>query len=148
MDNKHYFIAALGQINGIKDDLLLIASNQPKYIDSKNVLLCTFTSFLSINEMIEIIDKKEGRVYFISEVNDSTFSYFIPNSDHEDFLFGEYFKSQGQEDVEGENEEIEDIEHEVIDENVEKTTMSILELIDKGYENLTDEEKEFLNKNS
>lgn len=145
MDNKHYFIAALGQINGIKDDLLIIASNQPKYIDSKNVLLCTFTSFLGINEMIEIIDKKEGRVYFISEVNDSTFSYFIPNSDHEDLLFGEYFKSQGQEDVE---EEIEDIEHEVIDENVEKTTMSILELIDKGYENLTDEEKEFLNKNS
>lgn len=135
MDKKNFFITAFGAVSGIKDDLLIIASDQPKYIDSKNVFMASFKSMLSIGEMKEIIAKVEGRVYFLSEINDETFGYYIPNKIHDDHLFGKVV------------EEVEDIEYDSVGKDV-VGTMSILELIDKGYENLSDEEKEFLKNNT
>ncbi len=147
--NKNYFIAALGQVEGIKDDLLDIASNQPKYINSKNVFLSTFSSPLSIAEIKMLIRQVEGGVYFISEINDSTFDYFIPNQEHKEALFGEFKTFEASEE---DHELFEDgtLKADVIveDKTSEPKTMDILDLIDKGYENLTEEEKEFIRKNS
>ena len=139
MEDKFYFITALGDVIGIKDDILSFATSDPRYIESKNVLLCTFSSSISIDDMKSLIEVGKGGVYFISEINDSTFSFSIPNEKHANDLFGNLKKDSIN---------TEEISHEEIGEKIENTSISIFDLIDKGYENLTDEEKDFLNKNS
>jgi len=90
MGLKNYLLVSLGAIDGIKEDLLEISEGHPKYINAKNVFMSTFKSGLNCNEIKTYLNSIEGRTFFISEINKKTLSVSLGSKKFDEHLFGDY----------------------------------------------------------
>lgn len=83
---KNYCIVALGDIDGIIDIIKRVSENQPRKLEQKGVLICTFSSVMTVSEIKETINV-DGKTFFIFEVGTDTAAYKIGRDDIHDQLF-------------------------------------------------------------
>lgn len=162
MNLESYLLVSLGAIDGIKEDLLEISEGHPKYINAKNVFMCTFKSGLSCNEIKAFLDTVKGRTFFISVIDKKTLSVSLGSEKFDEHLFSGYIDFIKGVDI----TDLQDPSNEgmfsgtttdtptfkVFNANETKiramTDTEVKEsidlLLDKGYENLTEEDKDLL----
>lgn len=166
MKFRNYCIVVMGNMEGVKDDIIKIAETKPRYIDAKGILIATFAS---IGEPAELEDffNFNGRSFFLFDLDKSNSGYHLHNPKLQNHLFGHLV---GDEDKLKEMSEkiMEDISATTSD-NVArvvrpktkaKTETSIdysdmtkkerevivNRILDKGVEKLTDSDRETLKK--
>jgi len=163
MKFRNYCLIALGEFEGIKDEILKVAETNvtmPHYLDAKGILICTFTSAITVQELTEFF-KSNNRSFVVFELDESTSGAHILDERLNSHIF-EYL-SKGKEELElMASKLIEDIEGttgntatrivvetkpELPDvENLSKAEREELlnKLLDKGKENWDDNDKEIL----
>jgi hypothetical protein len=87
MEFKNYCIVALGDIDGIVDIIKRVSENAPRKLEQTGVLICTFSSIMTVTEIKETINTKK-RTFFIFEVGSDTAAYRVGREDIHDQLFG------------------------------------------------------------
>lgn len=163
MKFRNYCLIALGDFDGIKDEILKIAEtniSKPHYLDAKGILICTFTSATNPQELKQYF-KDYNRSFVLFELNEDTSGVHLENEKLHSHIFG-YLESSKDELELMETRLIEDIEQtsgstvtrivsEVNDElpdieNLSKKEREELlnELLEKGAENWSENDKKIL----
>lgn len=160
LNRKNYCLILLGAENHPIDEILRISETTPNTMayNSQDVIVATFSSYLNIREVTEYIKSYDVN-FFIFDINDKNFGRNITDNETDNELFGfvsgpsihiPKANSFSNEDIELIRKsfnslpklklEIEDLYDE---EDVEETINTIL---DKGYKNITEDEKKLIQK--
>ncbi len=144
MEIKKYFLLGLGDLNSltkIKDDLERISNDGVKYIISKGIIMFRFESVFTPNEVKSFICDEEDKTFFMYEIDDNSSAQNIAMDGYNEHLFSEV-----KEKVSLSNNS--SLSGSTIDNNIsEIDRIKIIDdLIDKGLDNLTDEDKNLLKK--
>ena len=167
MKFRNYCIVVMGNMEGAKDDIVQIAETKPRYIDAKGILIATFASVMGPAELQEFFTAN-GRSFFVFDLDGEHSGYNLDNIKLHTHLFGHLL---GQEDKLKEmseklNEEISATTRsgKVVNtkrvkakkKSVDKrhfTDMSKKErqevvntILDKGYEKITNSDRDILKK--
>jgi hypothetical protein len=159
LNRKNYCLILLGIENHSIDDILRISETTPNTItyDSQDVIVTTFSSYLNIREVTEYI-KSYNINFFIFEINNKNFGRNVLDIEMDNELFGfidgpstytPKSNSFNNEDIELIRKSFNnvkpkikfDIEDLYDEEDVEETINTIL---DKGYKNITEKDKIFI----
>jgi len=142
-------IFVLENTKGLLSELDKVAIDVPSFINAKGLFIATFTTTKSIDELKQyFIDK--GRIFMLFKIDNSTTAFNFFNKKIEMGLF----KLMDENDSidwgidEFKNDKF--FDSELTDINIQKMTKDekeakLNELIDKGINNLTEEEKRILN---
>ena len=86
---KEYCIIALDEVNDIKDDLIALASDSLKFIDSEKqtVFVATFKTIISLSNISDILREGGNKTFFIFEVNPKRCAIHIGEKHLHDILF-------------------------------------------------------------
>lgn len=161
LNRKNYCLILLGAENHPIEDILRISETTPNTMsyNSQDVIVATFISYLSIGEVTEYV-KSYGVNFFIFDINAKNFGRNVTDIETDNELFGfidgpSLFVPKGSSFS---NEDIDlirksfsevkprikiDIEDLYDEEDVEETINAIL---DKGYKNITEDDKIFIQK--
>lgn len=136
---------------GILHELEEVTLDTPSFINAKGIFLSTFTTNKTIGELKKFFKFKK-RNFLMFEIDEATSAYHFLNEKLENglFMFAE---------IEKDNDDVwdginvlgnKDMDSEITEKSILKMTKEekeekLNELIDKGVENLTDEEKNILN---
>lgn len=154
MEFEYYCIVALGQINGISDIIRKISDMKVTQIEQKGVLIATFSSNFTIGELKELIGG-DRRTFFIFPANPEITAFNIGLDDKHDEMFGHILNiyankelnelSLKLESIHVESQEI-DLRPELVVERMgrEERSNKIDELLEKGVENLNEDEQKIL----
>lgn len=164
---KNYCIVALGEISGIIDIIKRVSENPPRKLQQTGVLICTFSSVMTVSELKEALNTKK-RTFFIFEVGNDSAAYNIGRKDIHDQLFS-HIENGGKDflqtlssnlmnninynaDFSGDTSSkiIKDKEKDISNLTKSEMRKEIDKLLDKGYENLNSVEivrLELLSKN-
>ena len=168
MKFRNYCIVVMGNMEGVKDDIIKIAETKPRYIDAKGILIATFAS---IGEPAELEDffNLNGRSFFLFDTDKSNSGYNLDNPKLQNHLFGHLMEEGVMKEM---SEKImEDISATTSDNvarvvkpkakttktetKVDYSEMTIKErevlvnkILDKGYDKLNDSDRDILKKNS
>ncbi len=153
---KSYCLIGLGDIENIKEDLSHISENNTQFVSGEGLIICTFYSAFNLKEVEDFLKMNE-RSYIIFEMLPGVFSANLTNSKFQEALFGGeidntmyseiYDISDGLKDfMKTLNEDlVEDAIYTPVKNNKEFSIDDILDKIgDVGVENLSLEEKEYL----
>lgn len=171
MKFRNYCIFVMGNLIGAKDDILKIAETKPRYIDAKGILIATFASVAEPAELEDFF-RYEGRSFVVFDLDKKSSGYSFDNEKLHSHLFGYLIDSE--EKLREMSNNLMDNISATTKENVVKTnsqpqpiirkkptkkaTIDYSELtkkekdiivnriLDKGYERLTDSDKETLKK--
>ena len=161
LNRKNYCLILLGAENHSIDDILRISETTPNTMayHSQDVIVATFSSYLNIREVTEYI-KSYDINFFVFEVNDKNFGRNITDEETDNELFS-FISSPSIHTPKANsfsNEDINlirksfknvkpkikfDIEDFYDEDDVEETINAIL---DKGYKNITEGDKIFIQK--
>ena len=160
LNRKNYCLILLGAENHSIDDILRISETTPNTMayNSQDVIVATFSSYLNIREVTEYI-KSYNINFFVFEVNDKNFGRNVTDEETDNELFSfisspsihiPKANSFSNEDINLIRKSfnslpklILDIEDYYDEEDVEETINAIL---DKGYKNITEGDKIFIQK--
>lgn len=168
---NNYCIVVLGEkTEDAEPRINKIAESKPKLLKSKGIVMATFKSALRTNELTEYFKTAELN-FLIFEINGKTSGYRLLNDRIENLLFGEY-KSPSEIFKNATNNLIKEIKKTCDIENTVKTKVfeskinndveyvdnminnltpddakeMVDKILDKGYNNMTDYDKEVLKK--
>jgi len=83
----------MGNMEGVKDDILNISETKAKYFDAKGILVATFTSVAEPAELKDFFNSN-GRSFFLFDLGTDVSSYHLDNEILNIHLFG-YLTDQG-----------------------------------------------------
>jgi hypothetical protein len=135
---KKFCIIILGDNSKRAEMLMLIPSDRVAFLDAKGVSIATFVCSINIDDIKSILKDYVGKYnFFIYEVNDES---FVSMSD--DSILNTLFQLSFDLDVK------EQVETEKISEGLsEESRLELIDsLLDKGIQNLTNEELNLLKK--
>lgn len=163
MKFRNYCIVALGDVDGILPLISKISETEIRKLAQTGVLICTFSSVVEAAEIKELIDG-DKRTFFVFEVGADNTSYKIGREEIHNQLFSFIEEGGGEllglmtnrliNDIKSTNDSQSgvtigksSIEDEIAD--VSKLTKvqkqkEIDILLDKGLDNLSEKEREFL----
>lgn len=168
MEFKNYCLVVMGYTDGIVPEIEKISDSKPTILDAKGLILSTFTTFVDIQE-IKAWFTMNKRSFLVFELNDETSAYFINKPDIQEGLFGflanfsdeslkektsDFLKAIKNEEKLEDAVEIKNVkkikpkEVSVADfegYNKEEKNNLLNQYIDKGVENLTENERKILN---
>jgi hypothetical protein len=137
--------------NGILRELEEVTIDVPSFINAKGIFITTFTTNKTISELKKYF-KEQKRNFLMFEIDEANSAYHFLNQKLEKglFMFAE---------IENDNDDVwegidvldnKNIDSKLTEKNILKMTKKekdekLNELIDKGVENLTDDEKHILN---
>lgn len=147
MEFKSYCIIMLGEVSGGIDEIIKISESQ-KYLEGKGILISTFTTVSTLNELKSFFESYD-RNFVLFELNN--FAVNFTNKKISNHLFLDYENLGGLMDtiltnrinrVIDESTTINSIE------SISKDNSSDLinKLLEKGVENLTEEDKTIIQK--
>ena len=161
LNRKNYCLILLGAENHPIDEILRISETTPNTMayNSQDVIVATFSSYLNIGEVTEYIKSYDVN-FFIFDINAKNFGRNITDieTDNELFSFIESPSLRAPKGSSFSNEDIDlirksfsevkprikiDIEDLYDEDDVEETINAIL---DKGYKNITEGDKIFIQK--
>lgn len=87
MKFRNYCIIAMGNMEGIKDDIIKVAESKPRYIDAKGILIATFSSVVEPSELKDFFNFNE-RSFFIFDLNENSSGCHLNNKKLNNHLFG------------------------------------------------------------
>jgi hypothetical protein len=87
LDKNKYCIICLENTEGMRDEILSIAIDPYKYIKGENMLIVTFTTFMTPQEMKELFGNPGDRSYFLFEMNSDTAMVSVSDETLQDYLF-------------------------------------------------------------
>lgn len=99
LEKKKYCIICLENTEGMRDKILSIAVDPYKYIKGTNMLIVTFTTFISPIEMKEVLGSSDDKSYFIFEMNSDSAMVSISNDYLRDYLFSDLINPKGKIDI-------------------------------------------------
>jgi ATP-dependent RNA circularization protein (DNA/RNA ligase family) len=158
LNRKNYCLILLGAENHSIDDILRISETTPNTMayNSQDVIVATFSSYLNIREITDYIKSYDVN-FFIFDINDKNFGRNITDEETDNELFSfisgpsihiPKSNSFSNEDIELIRKSFKsipkikiDIEDVYDEEDVEETINLIL---DKGYKNITEGDKKFI----
>ena len=157
LNRKNYCLILLGTENCQIDDILRISETTPNTItyNSQDVIVATFSSYLNIREITEYV-KLYNVNFFVFDINNNNFGRNITDDETDNELFS-FISTQTPKGNSFSNEDIDlirksfnslpklklEIEDLYDEEEIEETINSIL---DKGYKNITEGDKKFIQK--
>ena len=154
---RSYCLIGMSDVEDFKEDLSHIAESDINYVTGKDIIIVTFKTTFKIGELEEFLNMHE-RTYIVFEATPGFFSANLNNEKFQNALFGgpidntrntaftiedgiKQFMESLKEDSEGINWTIENQR-----ESIQPTLDDLLDKIgDIGIENLSKEEKFFLN---
>jgi len=78
----------MGKMGTVKDEIIKIAETKPRYLDATGILMATFASVAEPAELEEFF-KKDGRSFFIFDLNKENSAYHLDNLSFNKHLFGD-----------------------------------------------------------
>lgn len=149
MEEIKVCLIVMGNTKGVIHELDEVAIDTPSFINAEGIFITTFTTDKTINE-IKIYFKIKKRNFLMFEINDETSAYHFLNKTLESGIFS--FVENKKDDI-FENFEVlknDEVDSKLTEKSILKMTKEekenkLNELIDKGIENLSDEEKQILN---
>jgi len=87
LDKNKYCVICLENTEGMRDEILSIAVDPYKYIKGENMLIVTFTTFMTPQEMKELFGNPGDRSYFLFEMNSDTAMVMVSDETLQDYLF-------------------------------------------------------------
>ena len=160
LNRKNYCLILLGAENHPIDDILRISETTPNTMayNSQDVIVATFSSYLNIREITEYIKSYDVN-FFVFNINDKNFGRNITDEETDNELFNFISGSSihipkansfSNEDINLIRKSFNslpklklEIEDYYDEEDVEETINAIL---DKGYKNITESDKIFIQK--
>tara|TARA_R110000782_G_scaffold141971_3_gene234680 strand:- start:529 stop:1050 length:522 start_codon:yes stop_codon:yes gene_type:complete len=88
MKFRNYCIVVMGKMGTVKDEIIKIAETKPRYLDATGILMATFASVAEPAELEEFF-KKDGRSFFIFDLNKENSAYHLDNLSFNKHLFGD-----------------------------------------------------------
>lgn len=161
MKFRNYCLVILGEIDGVKDEILKISETsnyKPHYLDAKGILLCTFTSALTPKEIKEYF-KSNNRSILVFELDDENSGVHIEDDRLHSHIFGYMEKSKSELEImtnkmmSNIRKTSGDTETNIVEssENIDVGELSkeekdkiINNLLDKGQENWSDEDRKIM----
>jgi hypothetical protein len=155
MKFKNYCIAVLGNTKNVKSEIKNISEGDVRYADGTGLLLCTFQSVATAGELTEYF-QSNNRSFLLFELGKDNYGAFLAKENLHNQLFG-HMKENGHDIVSlmtdkimsdimktniAEPEFVLDVDK-MSDDEITETLNNIL---DKGYDNLTDDDKIILEK--
>lgn len=84
---RNYCILVMGNMDGVKDDIIKIAETKPRYIDAKGILIATFASVGEPSELEDFFNFN-GRSFFLFDLDKQNSGYHLDNTQLHNHLFG------------------------------------------------------------
>jgi hypothetical protein len=151
MDEIKICLVIMENTKGILNEIEKVTLDTPSFINAKGIFISTFTTNKSIGELKKFF-KDKNRNFLMFEIDVTTSAYHFLNKELENGLF--MFA-----DIERDNDDVwsginildsKDMNSEITEKSILKMTKEekenkLNELIDKGIENLSNEEKNILN---
>ena len=163
---KNFCLIVIENTEGIQTDIIKIAEGNPRLLSTPTFAIATFSSAFTVNEIKELFINN-NRSVIVFELIDNGYSAFLNNDQKHDFVFG-HIEEFGKEIVQ-------DITNKLMKEylldsktkldnsvthkerpakkniDIDKLTPEEKEsmvdnLLDKGYKNLSEEDKELIRK--
>lgn len=163
MKFRNYCIVVMGNTDKCKSEIEKISEGSLRYVPGRNIVLCTFVSVVSVNELREYF-KTFDRNFLLFELDNQTSAFNIKDKSLENDLFGhineEHFNNlyKMSEELMDEIYNGEKITGHTLGNNrtttieLEIQTMNNVELqntmnsiLNKGKDNITEEDKRILN---
>lgn len=170
MKFRNYCIVVMGNLVGAKEDIVKIAETKPRYIDAKGILIATFASAVEPPEL-EAFFNHNGRSFMVFDLNKDSSGYYFDNEKLHKHLFG-YLNDSEDKLKEMSNNLMDNISASTKDRLVEANSESkpiiskpikkveinysdltkieretmINKILDKGFDRLTDSDKEMIKK--
>jgi len=157
MEFNNYCLLILGNVEKVEDTLKTITEKEIKFVVGKGFFISTFLSLLTPEEIKNCFCGEESSV-IVFNLSSEYSSVELSDKDRQDYLFKEIFENGQISNILTENynsmlrfdREKNDsfiskrINYKVDDMDKETIKKMINEIIDKGVENLTKEDKELL----
>ena len=150
---KQYCIVVLSRISGVSDEIQKISDGEIRHTSGgAGIYIATFTSMLNTQDLTDFF-RDNGRLFVLSEVEGNVFGANMGNL--HDKLFGptEDLDDLTEKMISGIKFVSGATETKTFNTTIDVTTLTVSErnelmneLFDKGLENLTNTEKETLNK--
>jgi hypothetical protein len=86
MGFKYYCIVVMGETKGVLNEIADICNDDPKVLDAKGILICTFNSATNAKEMEDYFTSL-GRSFFLFEIGAKNTGYNIVNKTIREGLF-------------------------------------------------------------
>jgi hypothetical protein len=83
---KDYCIVVMGDTEGALEEIVNISDNNPKLVNAKGILICTFNSIADAKELEDYFTSL-GRSFFLFEVGAKNSGYNIKNKEIHNGLF-------------------------------------------------------------
>jgi len=99
IEKNKYCIICLENTKGMRDEILSIAIDPYKYIQGDNMLIVTFTTFMTPMEMKELFGNPRDRSYFLFEMNSDTAMVSVSDETLQSYLFEELANPKGKIDI-------------------------------------------------
>ena len=151
MDEIKVCLVIMENTKGILNELEEVTLDTPSFINAKGIFLSTFTTNKSIGELKKFFKFKK-RNFLMFEIDEATSAYHFLNEKLEKglFMFAEIEKDNddvwaGIDVLDNKDMDSEITEKSILKMTKEEKEVKLNELIDKGIENLSDEEKNILN---
>jgi hypothetical protein len=95
MEEKSYCIIGLDKVDGLKKDLMSIATKPLNLVNSekKTVLVATFNSYLDPIGIKKVLNVGKGRTFFLFEINPKSCAVHIEEEHLQEFLFKSFDES-------------------------------------------------------
>ncbi len=167
MKFRNFCLVIMGDTKNVLGEILKISETQPSVLDANGILIATFMSNADPKELGDYF-KLNGRNFLLFDLNEENSSTYFAKKEINDGLFG-FLKEMGIDDLKQKTDELIDeitsttktnrvmntnkkIKKDKITvediENMSPTAKNELmnRLIDKGVENLSEDDKMILNK--
>ena len=163
---KNYCLIVIENTDGIQMDIIKIAEGNPRLLSTPSFAIATFSSAFTVNEIKELFITN-NRSVIVFELVDNGYSAFLNNEEKHDFVFGhiEEFGKEIVQDItnklmkeyllDSKAKQDKSVTHKErpakkninIDELTPEEKENMVDnLLDKGYKNLSEEDKELIRK--
>lgn len=159
---KNYCIVILGETKNSKLEIEKISEGSIKYVPGRNIILCTFLSILNVGELTEYF-KSFDKNFLLFEINNKVSGFNIKDKTIEEQLFGtihnDYlseltnmssefldFISKSMDNTGHTKTVNKDMVHEIDTLSKKEMQTIIDEILNKGVENITKNDKLLLEK--
>jgi hypothetical protein len=95
MKFRNYCIVVMGNLEGIKDDIIKVAETKPRYIDAKGIFIATFASVAEPAELEDFF-RNPSRSFMVFDTDKKSSGYHFDNEQMHHHLFGYLIDSENK----------------------------------------------------
>lgn len=174
MKFKNYCLVILGRVEGVKDEISKISETAVRYVDAKGIVIATFSTVATATELREFFILN-NRSFVLFEMGEDNYGVNLVNKGIHNHLFGEIERqapdvlntltNKLMSDINGSTNKVPEAiitgssqnglskSRRNTFEGIDVVTLSVDEreemvnkILDKGYQNLNDDDKNILKK--